>query len=149
MRYHAHVGADRTYRCWLFKRDQHRTLGVLRVEARLNFANERGGFVVVDQLLKRTGHGLPPALLAFAEKMAVQMEEAELSQDKAKIFFTELEDCVLNQKDKNAVSVQAICLMNAEDLSEVYPDLAGKYQGPRKGASMEVLRMLEGVEAGE
>jgi len=94
-------------------------------------------------------HGTPPALLAFAEKMAVQMEEAELSQDKAKIFFTELEDCVLNQKDKNAVSVQAICLMNAEDLSEVYPDLAGKYQGLRKGASMEVLRMLEGVEAGE
>jgi hypothetical protein len=92
-------------------------------------------------------HSTPAALIEFAEKLAPKMEAAETSVEKAREFFGELEECVMDQPQTGAKPVQALCLANAAELAEIHPELKGTYEALSKNAPPAVVQLLEAAES--
>lgn len=69
-------------------------------------------------------HDLPPSLRSFAMEMATHMEEALRDEEKAKEFFTELQECSSEAKD-HYPSVRISCALNGLRLVEKYPKSLG------------------------
>ncbi|OFZ83401.1 MAG: hypothetical protein A2583_08510 [Bdellovibrionales bacterium RIFOXYD1_FULL_53_11] len=62
-----------------------------------------------------------PSLQLFANKMAMYMEQALVSEGAARNLFPQLAECALDEGDRLALSVRATCLVNASRLSSRYP----------------------------
>lgn len=67
-------------------------------------------------------HATPDSLLDFAEQLGARMEDALASREEAEDLFEELEDCVNTPEARTPPSVRALCLDNAQKLSETYPN---------------------------
>ncbi len=87
----------------------------------------------------------PQVLIAYAERLAPKMEEAEKSPEKAREFFGELEGCVSGATEKNP-TIQALCLSTAEELSDVHADLAERYRALHAATPPSVLKVIDEAE---
>ncbi len=87
----------------------------------------------------------PQVLIAYAERLAPKMEEAEKSPEKAREFFSELEGCVSGATEKN-LTIQALCLSTAEELSDLHADLAERYRALHAATPPAVLKVIDEAE---
>jgi hypothetical protein len=96
--------------------------------------------------VEKNPHVTPLSLLRFSDAVQSRIEQQATTDQGAARVFTELEDCVAAPKDKDAHSVQALCLLNARRLSKAHPELAGRYASLRTRAQSEVLRRADAID---
>lgn len=87
----------------------------------------------------------PQALIAYAEKLAPKMEEAEKDIGRAREFFAELEGCVQGN-DQKSPTIQALCLSTAEELADIHPELTDRYKSLYGSTPPQVLKVIEDSE---
>jgi hypothetical protein len=65
---------------------------------------------------------VPPSTLFFAVRLGKKMETALKSEEGAASLFQELQDCVTSQRLEGSVTSQTLCLQDAQQLSQAYPN---------------------------
>lgn len=91
-------------------------------------------------------HVTPKAILDFSIALGQKMEQAEVSEDAARKFFSELEECVLTEGQTTAHSVQALCLLNAKRLAKKYSTLQTNLERLEVKAHPEAVRLTKGMQ---
>jgi hypothetical protein len=64
---------------------------------------------------------MPKSSLFFAARLGKKMEAALKSEDGAASLFQELQDCVTSQRLEGSVTSQTLCLQDAQELAQAYP----------------------------
>ena len=86
-------------------------------------------------------HETPISILEFASALGEKMDAAIQKPELADPFFSELKDCV-HESEKFTPAIRAICLSNAQHLSEKYPALQDQYRNLKQLAPPEVNRLV-------
>ncbi|HEX4923435.1 MAG TPA: hypothetical protein VFV50_05095 [Bdellovibrionales bacterium] len=92
----------------------------------------------------KNSHGTPPSLMRFSDEVGERVAQVR-NERQASDLFVELEDCLTKPKDKNAHSVQAVCLINARDLSQKYESLREPYRALVKKSNPTVVKLVKDV----
>lgn len=86
-------------------------------------------------------HSTPISIIDFAAKLGPKMERAFESEAAALLLFDELKRCTLNST--LLISIQTICLSNAQLLVNSYPKLETQFISLKEQASPEAVRLME------
>ena len=85
------------------------------------------------------------AILAFSVELTQRMNQLSADEAGAERAFAELEDCVLNDRQKNSNTVQALCILHAHKLSTKYPALNARFEQLATHADAESLRRAKAL----
>lgn len=94
----------------------------------------------VKEEVRKNPHATPKSLIDFAQAFAPLFEKSINNQVDASVFIDELDDCVSNESVPQ--SARAQCLLNAEKLSKIHPQLKEKTNKIRKEAPRDVKKLL-------
>lgn len=86
-------------------------------------------------------HTTPPSLVRFALDLGQRLQAAEKSESEATLFFGELETCVMDKAQVH--SARAMCLMNAERLTQTFSGLQARAVSLRQRVEPEVSRLAD------
>jgi len=86
-------------------------------------------------------HATPQGLIRFSEVLYLKQVEAEKSEEKAKEFFLELQDCALNKTGRESRNVEALCLLTAKNLKKKYASLNRSVEALESRVNPETARL--------
>lgn len=91
----------------------------------------------------RDPHNTPTALLKFSVALGVKTEHALESEEAARDLYRELNECLEGGVERNARSVQALCLRKAAELKDKHEALSGDYEVLRKKADPQAGELVD------
>ena len=86
-------------------------------------------------------HRTPESIIKFASALGPLMDKAYKNINDANLLIEELHDCALDETV--AQTARALCLSNAEKLSQSYPQMKDKASDIRANVSPEVIKVLK------
>lgn len=86
-------------------------------------------------------HGVPRAIIGFAETLGPMMGKALNNQTDAKILIDELQECALNESADTRI--RALCVSDAEKLSSVHNQLKWQSDKIRDSVPADILEMAD------
>ncbi|MEQ1877387.1 MAG: hypothetical protein ABL958_12145 [Bdellovibrionia bacterium] len=96
----------------------------------------------ITEETEKNPHETSQSLLDFSSKLG-RMVDSVHTPDEGSELFMELVKCVTEPKDAGAHSVQAVCLVNARELSEKFPQFKYNYEVWSKKAHPKVLDLIK------
>ncbi len=93
--------------------------------------------------VKANPHQPPEAMLAFTAELYERRVRALESEELAKDYFKELQNCA--RDNASPANAQAMCLVNARYLKIKYSSLAPSYEQLEREANPDTLRFLKNV----
>lgn len=109
----------------------------------------------MEQLKEELENGPPakgPSIVRYAEKLTDKMGDAEENPAKVPEVFKELERCMRGEAQDDVESamqlpaVKAMCLFNAGELAQQYPEYKERHRRMSESASQQVRDILKYTE---
>jgi hypothetical protein len=91
--------------------------------------------------VEKNPHVTPQALLRFGLDLGQRLDEAVKSSEASEKFMRELDECVVGNRDGQASSTRALCLLNARHLAEARPEFKNDYLTLEAKASREIVEL--------
>jgi hypothetical protein len=99
----------------------------------------------VREEVARNPHVTPKSLIFFASKMAQKFKIARTSEQNAREFYQELDECLASPELRGADSTQALCLRDAQRIAQIFPSLHEQFDQLRSEAAPAVLGLLSSL----